>query len=140
MLFEIGQFSSKILAKFDIKQIVFYADINWDLLIKLAKKNKISYQKVSKFPAVRRDLALLIESNIQFEEIEKIAFATEKKLLKKVNLFDVYEGKNIEEGKKSYAVSFILQDEEKTLTDKVIDKVMRKLMGTYQHKLNATIR
>ena len=140
MLLEIGSFSNKMLGIFDIKQTVYYADINWDLLINLAKKNKISYQKVSKFPVVRRDLALLIDKQTQFEEIEKIAFGTEKKLLKKVNLFDVYEGKNIEDGKKSYAVSFILQDEEKTLTDKVIDKTMRKLMGAYQHKLNATIR
>jgi phenylalanyl-tRNA synthetase beta chain len=140
LLLELGNFSNKMLGNFDIKQTVYYADINWDLLIALAKKNKISYQKVSKFPAVRRDLALLIDKQVQFEEIEKIAFGTEKKLLKNVNLFDVYEGKNIEEGKKSYAVSFILQDEEKTLTDKMIDKTMRKLMGAYQHKLNATIR
>jgi phenylalanyl-tRNA synthetase beta chain len=140
LLLEIGKFSNKMLGVFDIKQTVYYVDINWDLLIVLAKKNKISYHKVSKFPAVRRDLALLIDKQVQFEEIERIAFGTEKKLLKKVNLCEVYEGKNIEEGKKSYAVSFILQDEEKTLTDKVIDKTMRKLMGAYQHKLNATIR
>ncbi len=129
-----------LLKEFDIRQQVLYAEINWDLVLKLVKGNKIQYQPIPKFPEVRRDLALLIDTKITFEEIEKIAYRTENKLLKNVNLFDVYEGKNIEAGKKSYAVSFILLDEEKTLTDKVIEKTMNRLMEAYQKELNAVIR
>jgi len=137
---KIGLVSEKLLHKFDIKQPVYYAEINMGLLLNIVGKNKISYTKIPKFHEVRRDLALLLDKGIVYSEIEKIAFETERKLLKRVNLFDVYEGKNIEPGKKSYAVSFILQDEEKTLTDKVIDKVMHKLMQAYQNRLKATIR
>ncbi|MCD4746388.1 MAG: phenylalanine--tRNA ligase subunit beta [Bacteroidales bacterium] len=137
---EFGSVSDRLLKEFEIKQELFYADFNWNIIIQLLKDNKILYKEVSKFPEVRRDLALLINKNIQFADIEKIAFQTESKLLKKVNLFDVYEGKNIEAGKKSYAVSFILQDKEKTLTDKVIDKIMNKMMKVYKHKLEAVIR
>jgi phenylalanyl-tRNA synthetase beta chain len=139
-LLEIGVVSDSVLKEFDIRQQVFYAEINWDIVLKLIKGNRIQYEPIPKFPEVRRDLALLIDSKITFEEIEKLAYKTESKLLKNVNLFDVYEGKNIEAGKKSYAVSFILLDEEKTLTDKVIEKTMSRLMEAYQKELGAVIR
>ena len=101
---------------------------------------KVSYTEISKFPAVKRDLALLLDKKVQFAEIEKIAYETEKKLLKEVSLFDVYEGKNLEVGKKSYAVSFLLQDENATLNDKQIDKIMSKLVKNLEDKLNAKLR
>jgi phenylalanyl-tRNA synthetase beta chain len=139
-LLDIGVVSESILKEFDIRQQVFYAEINWDLVLKRIRDKKIQFQPIPKFPEVRRDLALLIDAKITFEDIEKVAYRIENKLLKNVNLFDVYEGKNIEEGKKSYAVSFILLDEEKTLTDKVIEKTMNRLMEAYQKELNAVIR
>ena len=108
--------------------------------MKAIKNNKVSFKEISKYPAVSRDLALLIDKNITFEEIEKVAYATEKKLLKAVRLFDVYEGKNLEAGKKSYAVNFLLQDETKTLNDKQIDAIMNKLITNLQNKLNAKLR
>ena len=140
ILFEIGSITNNLLKTFDIKQNIYYADFNWDLILGLIKKNKIRHKEIAKFPEVRRDLALLIDSNIQFAEIEKLAYQSERKLLKQVNLFDIYEGDKIEQGKKSYAVSFILLDNEKTLTDKVIDKVMNKMMKVFKDKLNAIIR
>ncbi|MEZ5082601.1 MAG: phenylalanine--tRNA ligase subunit beta [Bacteroidales bacterium] len=139
-LLEIGRVSNSYLNEFDIKEPVFYASFNWDHLLKLTGINKIGFTAIPKFPEVRRDLALLIDKNVKFEEVEKIAYETESKLLKSVNLFDIYEGKNIDPDKKSYAVSFILLDEEKTLTDKVIDKTMDKLMKAYINQLNASIR
>ena len=108
--------------------------------MKAIKNNTVYYKEISKFPAVKRDLALLIDKKVQFAEIEKIAYETEKKLLKNVELFDVYEGKNLEAGKKSYAVSFMLQDENATLNDKQIDKVMQKLITNLQNKLDAKLR
>ena len=108
--------------------------------MKLTRKNKVEYKELSKYPAVSRDLALLIDKQIEFEQIEKIAFQTEKKLLKRVELFDVYEGKNLPEGKKSYAVNFILQDEQKTLNDKQIDGFMQKLIKNLTEKLGAELR
>ena len=111
-----------MLKAFDIDNEVYFADLNWKELMKAVRSVKISYKEISKFPAVKRDLALLLDKNVQFAEIEKIASDTEKKLLKEVELFDVYEGKNLEAGKKSYAVSFLLQDENQTLNDKMIDK------------------
>jgi len=102
--------------------------------------HKVKYAEISKFPEVKRDLALLLDKNIAFAEIEKIAYETERKLLKRVNLFDVYEGKNLEAGKKSYAVSFVLQDNSKTLTDNQIDGIMKKLQGNYETKLGAKLR
>ena len=108
--------------------------------MKAIRSVKISYKEISKFPAVKRDLALLLDKNVQFAEIEKIAYETEKKLLKEVSLFDVYEGKNLEAGKKSYAVSFLLQDENATLNDKQIDKVMQKLIANLQNRLGAVLR
>jgi len=100
----------------------------------------VNFKELTKFPAVKRDLALLLDKKVQFAEIEKIAYETEKKLLKEVSLFDVYEGKNLEAGKKSYAVSFTLQDENATLNDKQIDKIMQKLITNLQNKLDAKLR
>lgn len=135
-----GVVSKKQLKAFDIDNEVYYADLNWDELMKAIKSVKVSYKEISKFPAVKRDLALLIDKHVQFAEIEKIAFETERKLLKSVSLFDVYEGKNLEAGKKSYAVSFLLQDETQTLNDKQIDKFMSKLVANLENKLEAKLR
>jgi phenylalanyl-tRNA synthetase beta chain len=135
-----GVVTKKILKAFDIDNEVYFADLNWKELMKAIRSVKVGYQEIPKFPAVRRDLALLIDKNIQFAEIEKIAYETEKKLLKAVELFDVYEGKNLEAGKKSYAVCFILQDESQTLNDKMIDKIMSKLVKNLEDKLNAKLR
>ncbi len=139
-LVEFGLIQKSILKQFNIKQAVYYADFDWDSLINLSSKNKIEYKELPKFPEVRRDLALLIDENISFENIEKLAYQYENKFIKKVNLFDIYDGSKIEEGKKSYAVSFVLQDEEKTLTEKLIDKIMNKLMTAFKDKLGAEIR
>ena len=124
----------------DVDHEVYYADLNWKLLMKAIRNNKISYTEISKFPAVSRDLALLLDKGVEFAEIEKVAYSTEKKLLKEVTLFDVYEGKNLEAGKKSYAVNFVLQDETKTLNDKQIDAIMNKLIANLQAKLGAKLR
>lgn len=135
-----GVVSKKVQKALDVDNEVYYADLNWKLLMKTIRNNKVSYSEISKFPAVSRDLALLLDKNIEFAEIEKIAFATEKKLLKEVKLFDVYEGKNLETGKKSYAVNFLLQDETKTLNDKQIDAIMSKLIANLESKLGAKLR
>ena len=140
LLATFGVVSKKILKAFDIDNEVYYADLNWKELMKAIKGNAVYYKEISKFPAVKRDLALLIDKNVQFAEIEKIAYETDKKLLKSVDLFDVYEGKNLEAGKKSYAVSFMLQDENATLNDKQIDKFMQKLITNLQNKLDAKLR
>jgi phenylalanyl-tRNA synthetase beta chain len=124
----------------DIDVEVYYADINWNALLAELGDHTVKYAEISKFPEVKRDLALLLDKNIAFAEIEKIAFETERKLLKKVSLFDVYEGKNLEAGKKSYAVSFVLQDDSKTLTDNQIDGIMKKLQANYETKLGAKLR
>ena len=135
-----GVVSKKIQKAFDIDNEVYFADICWNELMKSIKGNRVTYKEISKFPAVKRDLALLIDKKVQFAEIEKIAYETDKKLLKSVELFDVYEGKNLEAGKKSYAVSFMLQDENATLNDKQIDKFMQKLITNLQNKLDAKLR
>ena len=140
VLCEMGTVCHKLLKKMDIDQDVFYADINWDNVMRAIKKNEVLYHDISKFPSVSRDLALLIDKSVEFEQIEQIARQTEKKLLKSVELFDVYEGKNLPEGKKSYAVNFILQDETKTLNDKQIEAIMTKLINNLKQKLNAELR
>ena len=140
LLATFGVVSRKILKAFDIDSEVYYADINWKELMKAIKGNAVYYKEISKYPAVRRDLALLIDKKVQFAEIERIAYETDRKLLKSVELFDVYEGKNLEAGKKSYAVSFMLQDENATLNDKQIDKFMQKLITNLQNKLDAKLR
>lgn len=141
LLVEFGEVSKSISSKLmDIKMPVFYADFNWDLILEAMKKASTTYSEVSKFPEVRRDLALLIDKAIQFEQLEQLAYQSEKNILKNVNLFDVYEGDKLPKGKKSYALSFILQDDNATLTDKQIEKIMEKLMKTYQEKVGAEIR
>ena len=137
---EMGIVSKKIQHKADIEREVYFADINWTLVTKAVKNGSVDFQEISKFPAVSRDLALLIDKNIEFAQIEQIARQSEKKLLKKVELFDVYEGKNLPEGKKSYAVNFILQDTEKTMGDKQIEAVMNKIISNLTKQLGATLR
>ena len=136
----LGVVTRKILKAMDIDNEVYYAELNWNELMKAIRNHKVSYAELTKFPAVKRDLALLIDKKVQFAEIERIAYETERKLLKNVELFDVYEGKNLEAGKKSYAVSFTLQDENATLNDKQIDKIMQKLITNLQNKLDAKLR
>ncbi len=140
VLAEMGVLSRKVLHGFDLEQPVFYADINWDTLMKAVKKVKVEFREICKYPAVSRDLALLIDKGIRFAQIEQIARQTEKKLLKEVSLFDVYEGKNLPEGKKSYAVNFVLQDEQRTLNDKTIDAIMQKLIAQLTSQLGAELR
>ena len=140
ILAKFGLVSKKILKSFDIETGVSYAEMNWTLLVKEAVKNKVTFSEISKFPPVKRDLALLVDTSVQFAEIEKVAYDTERRLLKDVYLFDVYEGKNLESGKKSYAVSFILQDETKTLNDKQIESIMNRIIANLQQKLNAKLR
>lgn len=140
LIVEMGVIAKKHLKEFDIEMPVYYAEINWTVLMKAVRKNTVNFHEISKFPPVSRDLALLVDSNVEFVEIEKIAYQSEKKLLKKVELFDVYEGKNLPAGKKSYAVNFILQDEEKTLTEKHIEAVMTKLIANLKKHLNAELR
>ncbi len=135
-----GVLTKKLQKAFDLDNEVYYAEINWHELMKAVKNVKVSYTEISKYPAVKRDLALLLDKNVQFAEVEKIAYDTERKLLKAVELFDVYEGKNLEPGKKSYAVSFLLQDEHATLNDKQIDKIMQKLIANLENKLGAKLR
>ena len=135
-----GIVSPKICKELDIETDVYYAELSWTLLMKEIKKSKVTFSEISKFLAVKRDLALLLEKNVQFAEIEKIATESERKLLKDVALFDVYEGKNLPAGKKSYAVSFYLQDEGKTLNDKQIDAIMKKIQTNLEQKLGAQLR
>jgi len=139
-IIELGVVNSLILKKFEINDNVFFAEINWDKLVELSKQNKVEYEELINFPEVRRDLSMILDKNITYLQLKNLAFETEKKLLKKINLFDVYEGEQIGKNKKSYALSFILQDKTKTLTDKEIDDVMNKLMNAFEQKLGAQIR
>jgi len=140
VLAELGIVSSKVCKMCDVNATVFYADIHWDNVMKAVRKNTVLYKEIGKYPAVSRDLALLLDNNVEFAAIEAIARQTEKKLLKKVELFDVYQGKNLPEGKKSYAVNFILQDDNKTLNDKQIEAIMSKLINNLKTKLGAELR
>lgn len=140
LLAELGILSRKQQKAADIETPVYYADINWTAVMKAIRKNTVSFREISKYPAVSRDLALLLDSNVEFAAIEQTAYRTEKKFLKSVELFDVYEGKNLPAGKKSYAVNFILQDESKTLNDKQIDAIMTKLITNLKKELNAELR
>ena len=140
VLVEMGSVSQKMLKRCDVNQPVYFAQFNWTLLMKAVKNQKVTYKEISKYPAVSRDLALLLDSNIEFAQVEKIAYQTEKKLLKEVRLFDVYEGKNLPAGKKSYAVNFILQDAERTMSDKAIDAIMQKLIKNLTTQLGAELR
>ncbi|MBR1401547.1 MAG: phenylalanine--tRNA ligase subunit beta [Prevotella sp.] len=140
LLAEMGVVSRNLQKNADIDNEIYYADLNWTALMKAVRKNKVEYHEISKYPAVSRDLALLIDKSVEFAQIEQIAYQSERKLLKKVELFDVYEGKNLPEGKKSYAVNFILQDEQKTLNDKQIDAIMQKIIFNLKKQLNAELR
>ncbi len=136
----VGALTGQLLKSFDIKQEVFTATIRWDYLLENLNPDDIRYVAVPKFPAVRRDLALVIDKNVTFDKLKRIAFETERNLLQLTGIFDVYEGDKIPEGKKSYALSFILQDKQKTLTDKVIDKTMNRLIKAYEEKAGAVLR
>lgn len=135
-----GVVSPAVRKKFDIKQDVYFAEIDFDQLIKMTKKSKIQFKELSKFPEVKRDLALLVDKGVSFSQLRSIAFATEKKLLKSVSLFDVYEGDKLPEGKKSYALSFILEDKNQTLTDKQIERTMANLQSQFEQKAGAEVR
>ncbi|WP_047245191.1 phenylalanine--tRNA ligase subunit beta [Maribacter thermophilus] len=139
-LVSFGMVKTSILKHFDIKQNVFYADFKWDTILDILKKSNIVFKEISKYPEVKRDFALLLDQDVTFKELHEIGFKTEKKLLKNINLFDVYQGKNLPEGKKSYAITFTLQDSNGTLTDKQIDKIMSKLQHNYERELNAELR
>lgn len=140
VVLEFGLVKKALTAAFDISAEVYFADINWTLLMKKTKKHSVSFTEISKFPAVSRDLALLVDKSVEFARIEQIAFAADRKFLKKVTLFDVYEGKNLEAGKKSYAVNFLLQDETKTMNDKQTDAVMAKIIASLEKQLGAKLR
>jgi len=140
VLFTIGKVHPKLLKQFDIKQDVFFAEVRWDVAVRFFGRNVVSYNEIPKFPEVKRDLALLINSDVTFKTLKDIAHKTEKKLLKSVTLFDVYEGEKLGEGKKSYALNFIIQDETKTLTDVQIDGIMNNLIAAYEKEVNAKLR
>ncbi len=137
---EAGIVSSKFLKKFDLEQPVYYADLNWNTLMQKRMKHKTAFAELPKFPSVRRDLALVMDKQVRFQQIEELAFKTERKILSDVGLFDVYEGRGIPEGKKSYAVKFTLRDPARTLTDSQIDKTMQKLIAAFDRKLGAELR
>jgi phenylalanyl-tRNA synthetase beta chain len=139
-VFTLGVVNKQILQKSDIKAEVYYADFNWNKVMDLIRSNEVIFEELPRFPEVRRDLSLVLNQDVKFEQIRSIVFKAEKKLLKRINLFDVYEGDKIEQGKKSYAISFILQDMEKTLTDQQIDGIMNKLIQSLQKDLGAQVR
>ncbi|MFV0468832.1 MAG: phenylalanine--tRNA ligase subunit beta [Dysgonomonas sp.] len=136
----LGVVAKKLLKQAEINSEVYFAELNWNALMKDIKNHSVTFEDISKYPSVKRDLALLLDKNVLFEQIEKIAYKSEKKLLKDVSLFDVYEGKNLPEGKKSYAVNFVIQDNEKTLTDKQIDSIMNKIQKSLEQELGAKLR
>ena len=140
VVLEFGLVKKALTAAFDINAEVYFADINWTLLMKKTKKHSVSFTEISKFPAVSRDLAHLVDKSVEFARIEQIAFAADRKFLKKVTLFDVYEGKNLEAGKKSHAVNFLLQDDTKTMNDKQTDAVMAKIIASLEKQLGAKLR
>ena len=135
-----GQVSAKLCKTMGIKQEVFFAEVDFDLLVKATRKHKITVTELPKYPEVKRDLALLVDKGVSFAQLRAIAFATERKLLKSVALFDVYEGDRLPEGKKSYALSFILEDKTQTLNDKTIERTMANLQAAFEKQLGASIR
>lgn len=139
-LVDIGVVKADILKAFDIKQEVLYADFYWDNILEHLQTNGVKYREIPKFPEIRRDFALLLDTSVQFSDIYATARQTEGNLLKNINLFDVYEGDKLPEGKKSYAVSFIFRDENKTLTDKQVDKIMAKFRQVFEKQLQAELR
>lgn len=140
----LGKVDAKLAALTEVKQPVFYAVIQWSALLEklrgISTKERLLFQEISKFPEVRRDLSLVLDKTVEFSEVERLTEVYGNKLIKRINVFDVYQGERIGEGKKAYALSFILQDQNKTLTDKVIDKTMNRLMQKFEHELQAVIR
>ena len=139
-LLKLGKVASKICKLFDIDQDVYFADFDWGLLMWEMKNNRVKFKELPRYPEVRRDLALVLQKDIQFDALKKIAFNAERQLLTAVDLFDVYEGKGVPEGKKSYAMSFILRDDQRTLTDKQIDKAMEKILAAFKRDVAAELR
>ena len=139
-LVEFGVVSGKTMKSFGIDNQVYFADFFMDVLFVELKNNKVLFAELPKYPEVRRDLALLLDKTVQFSQLRDWAFRSERKLLQSVDLFDVYEGKGVPEGKKSYAISYILRDDEKTLNDVQIEKIMKKLVSTYERELGAQLR
>lgn len=137
---ELGLITKNICKSFEVKQDVYFAELDWEAIVKAVRKHKVEFVELPKYPEVRRDLSLLLDQSIQFEDLKTEALKSERKLLKEVSLFDVYEGKNLDAGKKSYALSYILRDESKTLKDKQIDKIMNNIIRTYEQKFGASIR
>ena len=137
---EVGIVKKAILKKADVEQDVFFAELNWDALVKMTLKKKVTFTDLPKTQPVKRDLALLVDKAVTMADIEKVVNSSERKLLRGVSLFDVYEGKNLEAGKKSYAISIILQDDEKTLQDKQIDAVMNKIIAALEKQVGAKLR
>jgi phenylalanyl-tRNA synthetase beta chain len=135
-----GLLRKKEVKRFDIKQDVVYADLDWQNLVRLMQGNKVTYTEVSRFPEVRRDLALVLDPVITYDDLEKAAYQAEKHILKSVSLFDIYQGDKIAPGKKSYALSFLLRDDEKTLTDQEIEKAMDRILRAFEDKFKATLR
>jgi len=140
LLVSFGKLSSKVLNRLDIKQDIYYSEFKWETLLKLATEKHITFMDLPKYPAVKRDLAMILDKSVKYEQLKAIAHKTCGNLLKQVNLFDVYEGQNIEKGKKSYALSYILQSSERTLSDDEINSNMDKLMKAYEKEVGAVIR
>ena len=139
-LVSFGKVSRDLCEHFDIKPEVFVADFNLDILLELAQFSNVKYQEISKFPEIRRDLSLLIDQSVSFNDLQEIAMQTDNKILKSINLFDVYEGEKIPKGKKSYALAFTMADNTKTLTDKYADKIIDKIIIKFKKQLGAEIR
>ena len=140
LLANFGSVNSNLLEAFDIEQEVFYADFDWSLVLKLSALNEFEVTELPKYPSVRRDLALFVDKTVKYAQLEQLAYQTERNLLKEVDLFDVYEGKGVPDGKRSYAMSFILQDEKSTLNDKTIDKTMNRLQQRFEKEVGAQLR
>ena len=140
LLVEIGSVQPKQLKLFDIKTPVYYADFHWDTVLRVLAQVEIRFKDLSRFPDVRRDLSLMVDKKVRFAEICEVANRAERKLLKNINLFDVYEGDKIDNNKKSYAISFILQDIEQTLTDKQIDQAMQRITDALAKETGAKVR
>ena len=139
-LVEFGSVAKRLLKDFDIKQAVFAAEFDWDLVLELLAEHRILFNPLPRFQVVTRDFSLMLDKKVTYESLRTLAFKAEKKLLKKVTLFDVYEGDKIEKGKKSYALTFTLLDKDKTLTDKQIDKAMLRIAGAFEKELGASVR
>jgi len=139
-IIDFGRVKTDVLKHFDIEQEVLFADINWSNVLEVLEKKQLKIKEIPKFPSTQRDFALLLDQSVNFDELKELAFMTDKKILKGVDLFDVYEGEKLPEKKKSYALRFKFMDEKKTLTDKQVDKVMKKLQNQFEIKFNASLR